>query len=110
MPELAPVVSATMVPMNAPVIASLIEPKNCGSARGIETLNSTSSLRAPSERSTSSSSGEDVTIAVDTMTMTGKKQTTVAVRTAICGPAPNHTTKTGISATLGIECSPINDG
>ncbi len=35
--------------------------------------------------------------------MTGKKQTIVAVRTAMCGPAPNQTTKTGIKATAGIE-------
>src|SRR5258708_5729717 len=102
MPELAATVSATMVPMKAPVMAILMELKNCGSARGIDTLSSTSILRAPSERMTSSSSGDDAAIAVATTTVTGKKHTMVDVRIAICGPTPDQITNSGMSATLGI--------
>src|SRR5690349_7013683 len=67
-------------------------------------------LLAPSERSTSSSSGSVVAIPVATFTDIGKNATRNAVMIAGGVPIPNHSTSTGTTATFGMELNPINSG
>ena len=65
---------------------------------------------APSTRSTSSSSGSVLARPVATFTTTGKMLMTSEVRMAGTVPAPNHTTKIGTTATLGMLEKPTSNG
>src|SRR5882757_317148 len=107
MPSLAATVSEITEPTKASVMATFNEAKKYGSDRGNPTLYRMSSLLAPSERNTSSSSGSVVAIPVATLTDIGKNATRKAVMTAGTVPIPNHRTRTGTTATLGIELNPI---
>ena len=65
---------------------------------------------APSERSTSSSSGSSVARPVATLTTIGKKQIRNAVRIAGTVPMPNHTTRIGTNAALGMLLNATSSG
>jgi hypothetical protein len=69
-----------------------------------------SSLLAPSERRTSSSSGSTVASPVATFTAMGKKQSRNAVAIAGAVPMPSHKTRIGTTAALGTELTPISSG
>src|SRR5688500_10501495 len=110
MPSLLATVSDTTVPTNASVIATLSDAKKYGSDLGNPTLSSTSFRVAPSERSTSSSSGSSVASPVATFTTIGKKQIRNAVRIAGTAPMPNHTTRIGTNAALGMLLNATSSG
>ena len=74
------------------------------------TLRITSSLEAPSARSTSSSSGSVVASPVATFTTIGKNEIRKAVMMAGISPSPNHRISTGTTATFGTELKPISTG
>ena len=78
--------------------------------RGRPTFQRMSSLLACSARITSSSSGSVVASPVATFTTMGKMLMIIAVRMAGTVPAPNHSTKIGTTATLGIEAKPTSNG
>src|SRR5215469_11276465 len=103
-------VSEITAPTNASVIAILSDAKKYGSERGKPTRHRMSSLLAPRDRSTSSSSGSIVAIPVATLTEIGKKATRKAVSTAGTVPIPNQRTRIGTTATLGMELNPISTG
>ena len=69
-----------------------------------------SSLLAFIARITSSSSGSVVASPVATFTTIGKNDSVIAVRIAGTVPAPNHSTKIGTTATLGMLEKPISSG
>src|SRR3546814_9462713 len=77
-------------------------------ARGRPTFIRISVLVAPSERSTSRSSGSMVASPVATFTTMGKNEIMKAVMIAGMVPMPNQITSTGTTATLGIELKPIS--
>ena len=110
MPSLDATVSDTTVPTNASVIATFSEAKKYGRQRGSPTFSRMSRRVAPSERSTSSSSGSSVARPVATFTTMGKKQIRHAVRTAGRLPMPNHTTRMGTNAALGMLLNATSSG
>ena len=110
MPLRPATVSEMMAPTNASVTPTLSEAKKYGIDRGNPTLRSTSKRDAPSERSTSISSGSTVARPAATLTAIGKNETRNAVSTAGTGPAPNQITNTGTTATFGTLLKPINTG
>ena len=59
---------------------------------------------------TSSSSGSVVASPAATFTTIGKTHRIIAVSTAGTVPAPNHSTKIGTTATLGMLEKPISSG
>jgi hypothetical protein len=81
---LAAVISDTVEPTNASVIATFSDAKKYGIERGSPTFHKTSVRPAPSTRRTSSSSGSSVARPVAMLTMIGKNEIRNAVR--IAGP------------------------
>ena len=69
-----------------------------------------SSFEAPSARSTSSISGSMVARPVATLTTIGKNEIRNAVIIAGTMPMPNHRTRIGTTATLGMALKPIISG
>ncbi len=103
-------VSAITEPTKDSVIATFKDAKKYGIERGKPTFHRISQRLALSYRITSSSTGSTVAIPVDTLTTMGKMQMIIAVRMAGTVPAPNHKTKIGTTATLGMEEIPTNSG
>ncbi|MNY57811.1 hypothetical protein D3C86_1940730 [compost metagenome] len=110
MPSLAALISDTVVPTKASVMATFSEAKKNGIARGRPTLSSTSRRLAPSTRSTSSSSGSSVASPVAILTMIGKNEIRNAVRMAGPAPSPNQTTRIGTKAALGSALKAVISG
>jgi len=110
MPRLPAIVSEITEPTKARVTATLSEAKKYGIECGRPTLSRMSSGRAPSERSTSLSSGSSVAMPVATLTTIGKNEIENAVRTAGTAPMPNQITRIGTIATLGMLLKPIRSG
>ena len=77
---------------------------------GIQTFTRMSIFRAPSARSTSSSSGPIVATPGATFTRIGRMASMKAVIIAGISPIQNQITKTGMMADFGTELNPISNG
>src|SRR5262245_32379301 len=84
--------------------------KTCGSALGRRILKKVFHGFASRERASSMSS-DGVELRPDTMEMTiGKKQIMNTSATFGSAPKPNHTTRSGATATFGTEFNPTSSG
>ena len=92
------------------MIATFSEPKKYGIERGMPIFHRICSLRAPSERITSCSSGSMVASPVATLTTTGKNEIRKAVMIAGTVPMPNQITRIGTIATLGMALNATISG
>src|ERR1700727_106298 len=110
MPRLEATVSEITAPTKASVAATFSEAKKYGMVRGRPTFHRISNFVARSVFITSASSGSVAARPVATLTTIGKMHMIIAVRIAGTVPAPNHSTKIGTTATLGIEENPTTIG
>src|ERR671918_1459174 len=102
MPAFEATVSEITEPTKADDAATFNEAKKSGIVRGTPTLRKICQREAPSERSTSRSSASSVARPTATLTATGKKARRNAVSTAGAGAQPNHMTRSGTTAALGM--------
>ena len=110
MPALAATVSEMTEPTKAEEIATLSDAKNIGIVRGAPTLTKICQDEAPSARRTSRSSTSRVASPRATFTATGKNASRKAVMTAGTVPTPNHSTRRGTTAALGMLLKPTRSG